>query len=262
MTLQEMLQADGLSAEEITTLTSNPKYAASLEKLRVQAEEGTTALMNAGKLKEDIEKFNKETVIPYGLKKDQETAAALAEVAKHKAYLKSLKDSGYDIPDAYLEAAPVVKETPVASAGPNYSDEIVNAAKANMSLISMSNKYRALTGEELDLDAEYRNFEQNKRPGENLRAYIDRAYDLPSKEKAKSEAKAAADRKAIEDAAIERWKTEHPQSANAELATPAASKYDKFKSLPEDRRNSYQTEAGRESQAIARQEKYAKILLQ
>ena len=48
-----------------------------------------------------------------------------------------------------------------------------------------------------------------------MREYVDRKYDLSTKEKAKNEAKAAADRKAIEDAAIEKWKAEHPRSVES-----------------------------------------------
>jgi hypothetical protein len=264
MTLLEMLQADGLSAEEISTLTSNPKYAASLEKMRTQAEEGTTALLNAQKLKQDIEDFNNKTVIPYGAKKDQETAAALAEVAKHKTYLKSLKDSGYDIPDAYLEAAPAPNPTPNTPPPPSgvSSADLENYGKSYMSLMSMSERARDLLGHGLDVEAEYEDFGKNKRPAERLRDYIDRKYDLTSKQKAKDEATKSAEVKRLKDEAIEEYKLANPRSASDDLAPPAASKFDKFKSLPEDRRNSHTTEAGREAATIARQEKYAKFLVQ
>lgn len=263
MTVVEMLQADGLSAEEISVLTANPKYTASLEKMRAQAEEGTTALLNAQKIKADIEEFNTKTVIPYGVKKDQETASALAEVAKHKAYLKSLKDSGYDIPDAYLEAAPVtLPTTPAATPSGISASDLDNQGRAYMQLLSVSEKARDLLGHGLDIEAEYEDFGKNKRPGEVLRGYLDRKYDLTSKQKSKDE---ATEQKRLDEYAekkLEKYKLENPRSASDDLAPAVASKYDKFKALPDDRKTSYQTEAGREAATISRQEKYAKFLVQ
>ena len=102
MTIEEVLAAEGYTAEESKALTDNPKNKALLSKILQQSEEGTTALLKAQELETNIRKFNDETVIPYGAKKDQEAAAARAEAAKYQTYLKSLKDAGYDIPDAYL----------------------------------------------------------------------------------------------------------------------------------------------------------------
>ena len=98
MTIDEVLAAEGYTAEESKALTDNPKNKALLSKILQQSEEGTTALLKAQELETNIRKFNDETVIPYGAKKDQEAAAARAEAAKYQTYLKSLKDADTTFP--------------------------------------------------------------------------------------------------------------------------------------------------------------------
>jgi hypothetical protein len=258
MTIQEMLQADGLSTEEIATLTGNPKYVATLEKMRQKAEGGETALLNAKQIEENLKKFNQETVIPYGLKKDQEAAKATAELAKTQAYLKSLKDSGYDIPDDYLSAAPPATVTATTTtAAHDYSGDILGAAQVNMELISLSNKYRKLTGDELDPVDEYSDFGKNKRPGETLRGYIDRKYDLGAKQAAKDAERQVASEKKIADAAIEKYKAEHPMTADPDRATPRPTKFDRLANLDKDRKQMWQTAEGREKATKDRIAKYA-----
>ena len=262
MTIVEMLQADGLSAEEIQVLTGNPKYAASLEKLRAKADEGETALLKATQLKEDIEKFNTETVIPYGLKKDQETAEAKGELAKAQAVLKSLKEAGYDIPDGYLAASTPTNTTTtdVPKAGAYVAPaDLENQGKAYMQLLSVSERARDLLGHGLDIEAEYEDFQKNRRPGEVLRTFLDRKHDLPGKAAAKEAAAKAADQKKIEDAAIEKYKAEHPTSANPETATPRPTKFDRLANLDSERKQLWQTAQGREKATQDRIAKYATV---
>ena len=105
MTIRRSTRRRRLHRRRVESLTDNPKNKNLLTKILQKSEEGTTALLKAQELEQNIRKFNDETVIPYGAKKDQEAAAARAEAAKYQTYLKSLKDAGYDIPDAYLGAA-------------------------------------------------------------------------------------------------------------------------------------------------------------
>ena len=261
MTIQEVLTAEGYNDQESKELIDNPKHSKLLEKILKQSEEGTTALLKAQELETSIRKFNDETVIPYGAKKDQEAAQARAEAAKYKEYLSSLKAAGYEIPDSYLEAPP---EKKVEVAGPKYleASDLDKQGRAYMSLLSASERARDLLGHGLDIEAEYDDFSKNRRPNEVLRSYIDRKYDLPSKEKVKADAKAAADRKVIEDAAIERYQKEHPQSANPDLRSPSASRFDKQQKRPDEDKNLWQTQQGREKAAKNRQEKYSGLLLQ
>jgi hypothetical protein len=259
MTIQEILQAEGLSADEITTLTSNPKYTSVLDKYRQKSEQGETALLNAKQIEENLNKFNRETVIPYGIEADKKVAKANAELAKTQAYLKSLKESGYDIPDDYMNVAPTPVATPVAAPSGDYSKEILTAAEANMSLISLSNRYRGLTGDELDVDNEYQDFKQNLRPGENLRSYIDRKYDLTAKAAAKTAEKEQKRLDAYAAEKIEKYKAEHPISSDPERSAPRPTKFDRLVNQDADRKQLWQTAEGREKATQDRIKKYSSV---
>ena len=266
MDIRAILKARGVADDVAESMIGNPAYTSILEGFVTDAENGKTALLKAQEIETNLKKWNEETVIPYGRQADEKVASANAELAKTRAYLKSLKDAGYEISDALLGPAEVTpppekKNSPDAV---DYDGKILTAAQANMSLISMSNKYRKLTGDELDLDIEYSDFNANKRPGENLRSYIDRKYDLQGK----AQAKEAETKKKYEDgireearkSAIAEYEQKH--GSNGETRVPAASKFDKFKELPAEKKNSWQTVEGREASTAARQEKYKEFLVQ
>ena len=59
--------------------------------------------------------------------------------------------------------------------------DLDSQGKAYMSLLSLSERARDLLGHGLDIENEYEDFGKNKRPNENLRAYVDRKYDLTAK---------------------------------------------------------------------------------
>jgi hypothetical protein len=265
MTIEEILKNEGYTDEEAKILIDNPKYAGTLKKLVDTAENGTTALLKAQELEKNIRTFNDETVIPYGAKKDAEAAAARAEAAKYQTYLKSLKEAGYEIPDAYLSAPPAEapKVTERAPDGRYVKPEDLDSqGRAYMSLMSMSEKARDLLGHGLDIEAEYDDFGKNKRPQERLRDYIDRKYDLSAKQQAK-EAKAKEDfEEKLRKEGEERYAKAHPRSENEDLRIPAASKHDKFKVIADEKKNNWQTREGREASTLARQDKYKNLLVQ
>lgn len=263
MDIKAILKAQGLSDEDITTLTGNEKYTSALSALATQAEQGATALENAKAIQQQLKDYNEKEVVPYVTKAQGDVAKAQAEVAKHQVYLKSLKDQGYEIPDDYLSAAPAANPnpSPASPAAKDYSDDILNSAKANMSLISMSNKYRSLTGNELDLDQEWESFNKEKRPNENMRAYITRRYDLDA-----LSAKKEADKKQKYEDGIreearkaEREELMKKYGANPETRVPASSKFDSIANDSE-RKQSWKTPATRDESSRRRIEKYAGLL--
>jgi hypothetical protein len=266
--IRAILKERGVADADAEAMIGNPSYRSILEGFVADAEGGKTALLKAQDIETNLKKWKDEVVDPHYLKKDQEYAQAQAKLAGQTTYLKSLKDQGYEVPDAWLTEAPANPNpsnpgAPVIPEGTYVKPDALDAqGRAYMSLMSMSERARDLLGHGLDIESEYDDFGKSKRPGEKLRDYIDRKYDLSTKQKEKDTAKAAADRKSIEDAAIEKYKAENPRSSNSDLAVPAVSRFDKFKTLPDDRKNSWQTETGREAATQARQQKYEKILIQ
>lgn len=268
MDIRAILKERGMADADAEAMIGNPAYKTVLEAFVADAENGKTSLLKAQEIETNLKKWKTEVVDPHYLKKDQEYAEAQAKLAERTTYLKSLKAQGYEVPDAWLAdgAPPVDPNKPAAPVIPQGTyaspDDLAKSQRAYMQLMSLSEKARDLLGHGLDIEGEYDDFGKNKRPNETMREYVDRKYDLSTKEKAKNEAKDAADKKAIGDAAIEKWKAENPRSVNPDLAPPAATKFDKFTKLPDEKRNSWQTEAGRESSTLARQEKYSKLLIQ
>lgn len=265
MDIRAILKSRGVADDVAESMIGNPAYTQILEGFVADAEAGQTALLNAKKIEADLKEWNDNTVIPYGAKKDAEAREAKAESAKLKTYLSELKAQGYEISDAYVTASTTTPEPKVESVQQrDYAKDITNLGKVQLELISLSNKYRKLTGDELDLVSEYEDFGKNRRPDETLRAYTDRKYDLSGKEAAKEAERKSKYEQGIKDEAVKAAKAEWEQrnGANPETVRPSSSKFDKFKALPDDKKNSWQTQTGREASTIARQEKYRDLLVQ
>ena len=225
-----------------------------------EAEQGKTALQNAQKIEQDLKTWNETQVVPYVRDADQRVAKTNAELAALRTHMKSLKDSGYDIPDAYLETSTVTAPVKPESAAfdPKMLDErAMDIAKTNMALVSLSNRHRKLVGDELDLDTEYQDFERNKRPNENLRSYVARKYDHDG---LSAKATAAAEQKKLDDYAStkvqeEKAKWVQTNGTNPETRNPRASRWDAIKG-DENRAKDWQTLAGRERATQQRLAKY------
>lgn len=268
MDVRAYLISQGTDEETATEIAANPKFASVYEKAAAKAEEGTTALLRANETKTALEQWNQNTVIPYVQKADAQVAVANAKIAAQAAHMKSLKDMGYEIPDAYLETPAAGGNTvtaPVAAApGKDYDDLIQKGQLAQMELIDLANEAYDLTGKRVSVNAEYKEFGQSARPGENLRSYITRKYDLDTIRSTKA---AAAEQKKLDDYAATRitaaqaeWAKSH--GSNGETRIPVNSRFDK---VAEERKTGsndklWQTQEGRETARRNRLEKYSGLL--
>lgn len=268
MDIRAILTQRGLTAEKIDQLINDPAYASILEGFINDAEQGKTALQKAQEVEQNLKKWNDTEVVPYVRAADEKVAKREAELAAMKAHMKSLKDAGYDIPDAYLEApstpvTPKQDATPAGFSKTDFDKGAMEIAETNMALVSLSNKHRKLTGDELDLESEYTDFKANRRPDENLRSYVARKYDHAGKEKAAAEAKR---QKELDDYAAEKIKAEKAQWAqnngsNPETRNPKSSRFDTIKQ-DEGRRQLWQTAQGRDEATKRRLEKYTNLVTQ
>lgn len=268
MDIRAILKARNLSDENIDTLINNPAYAQVLESFISEAESGKTALLKAQEIETNLKTWNETQVVPYVRAADEKVAKTEAELARTRAHLKSLKDSGYDIPDDYITASASASQTvtPPASAPAAFDPKIIDdraldIAKTNMALIGLSNKYRSLTGNELDPETEYADFSANKRPNENLREYVNRKYDLAGLEQKRKE---AAEQKRLDDYAAEKIKAEKAtwvaaNGVNPETRNPKSSRFDSMRQ-DEGRKQLWQTAAGREEATKRRLEKYSNLV--
>lgn len=263
MTIEEVLKAEGYTDEESKALIENPKNNALLTKILKQSEDGKTALLKAQEIEQNLKTWNETQVIPYVRAADEKVAKKEAELAATRAHMKALKDAGYDIPDSYLagETVPPIKTEAPAFDPKIIDDRALDIAKTNMALVSLSNKYRSLTGGELDLESEYEDFGKNRRPSENMREYVSRKYDIPGLE---AKRKAEADQKKLDEYAAtkvaeEKAKWTQSNGVNPETRNPRASRFDEIRK-DEGRTKLWQTAAGREEATKRRLEKYSSLI--
>lgn len=263
--VKAFLKAQGIPDEDITTLMSKPEYVKVYENMIAEAEGGKTALANAQAMKEQLEQWNQTQVVPYVQKADQKVAELSAEVAKQRAYFKQMKELGYEIPDAYLgdpnpnpNPAPAVKSA--SEYDPRQDPRLGEYGRSMISLVAVSDRARDLLGRSLDLDSEYESFEKgaDKRPGENLRQYITRKYDLDTiaakKAKDAEEKRIAEYREEGRKAALA--EIQQRQGNNPDLRTPRPSRFDRILT-DESRTATWQTKTGRDQATNQRIQKYA-----
>lgn len=267
MDVRAYLISQGHDAETASEIASNPKYAAIYEKAASEAEGGKTALLKAQEIEKTMKDWNATQVVPYVQKADKEVADAKAKIAAQSTYLKTLKAQGYDIPDAYLEDGGSTTVIPPVAAAPanqkDYDDLIYKGQLAQMELIDIADEAKDLTGKRISVNAEYKDFQTNQRPGENLRTYITRKYDLDNIRTKRETDRVAAHEKGIADAAVTAAKAEWAKAngTNGELRTPVNSRFDKVaeerKAGGEGGDKLWQTQAGRETARVQRLQKYA-----
>lgn len=262
MDIKSILKARGLDDANADALISNPAYGDILKGFIQEAEQGKTALLNAQQIEQNLKTWNETNVIPYVQKADARVAETEGRLAAQSAYLKTLKEQGYEVPDSYLTTPPpaitTANQPSTQSAARDYSDDIMLSAKANMALISMSERARDLLGHGLDVESEYEDFGKNKRPGENLRGYITRKYDLDtlhSKREADKKQKYEDDIRAeAKKAAIAEY--QQANGSNPETRSPRSSRFDRI--VQDDtRKGLWQTAQGREEATKNRLAKYA-----
>jgi len=266
MDLRSILKARGLTDEQADKMIAEPAYASILEAFVKEAEEGKTAYQKAQEVEQNLKTWNETQVVPYVRSADEKVAKVSAQLAATQAHMKALKDAGYDIPDSYLDAPAVVPPAPKNENGFDqkaFDERTMDIAKTNMALVSLSNRHRKLTGDELDLETEYQDFEKNKRPQENLRSYIARKYDhdgLNAKRTQEAEQKKLDDyaqTKVQAALAVEKAKN----GSNPETINPRTTKWDAVKQ-DEGRRQLWQTAAGREKATQDRLRKYTDLVTQ
>ena len=104
MTIQEFLAEDGLTAEQIAAIVGDPVQSKLMTRALAKFEEGNTSLTAAQREKAEAAEFWETKVTPALANVDKRVATSSAEAARYKAYLQSLKDGGYDVPDELLKA--------------------------------------------------------------------------------------------------------------------------------------------------------------
>lgn|SRR5574337_423280 len=277
MTIQEFLTEQGLSAEEVTAITGNPAQAKAMTAALERYEQGLTASAAAERQQKETEAYwaGKTTDLATIETKQKElrdrAAAAEARLAARTAWLKDLKDKGYDIPDEVIGASAAAAAPPVG-VSPNGDprdaqngrfltrDEWEQRARAIapdlVTLTSLSNEYQYLTGKPYtDINTD---FAEAQKQGKPLTEFVRAKYDFAAKHKAKEDAaNEAAYRERFEkDLAAERVKWAEQNGPNPNTRIPLSSSFDRLSAQPGFDPKSWASAEGRKQHRQERLEKF------
>ena len=267
MTLQEYLAAEGLTGEEIAAIVGNEKQAKAMTKALGLAEEGRTAKAQADAEKADTAKFweDKTQELQGSVNRltaaEKRAATAEAEAARRVAYLKSLKDQGYDVPDEMVAG----EHKPAA---PQYvtREDLDKAGRATapdlVSLTKLSNEYAYYYGEPyLNVDED---FDAARKAGKSLGEYARSKYNFEAKkaEKQKAKDEAAYQARYKEDLAKEKEQWATTNGSNPETRSPLPSKFDKLVKQDGFKSDSWKSVEGRKANREARLKKFENSTLQ
>jgi hypothetical protein len=268
------LAEQGMTPEEIAALVGNEKAAKVMTAALEKFEEGTklvtrsTAELEAAKAeKKEAADFWEQKVTPALAAVDTRVASANSETARYKAYLQSLKDQGYDVPDALLAAPAKADPAKADPANPEYMtrEEFRKAAAGTapdlVTLISISNEYADLYGKPY-VQAE-EDFAKARAAGKPFRDWARTEYKFADKRKERDQ-KAEQDR--INALVADQLKTKEAElvakyGSNSNVSAPLASKFDKIEKIAE-RKDSWKTNAGRETARKDRLSRFANVTLQ
>lgn len=271
--LKAFLMEQGLTAEEIAGMSEKHQkvFAAALGRF----EEGSSALKKSSAELEaaraertEANTFYEEKVVPALANVDKRVAVAESEKARYAAYLKSLKDQGYDVPDNLLTAPAKPGADPVRDpetgkyvTPEQMGNEFRSVAPTMVSLIALSNEYQDLYGAPyVSADADWEEAQKARKP---LREFVREKYKFADKRLERDKAKEESRISAMVD---ERSKAKEAElvakyGSNPDLRSPVASKFDKIEKIAEHK-DSWKTRAGREDARKDRLARFANVTLQ
>ena len=105
MDIKAILKARGLDDAAIDNLLTNPAYSTILESFITEAEGGKNGLDEGEEIEQNPKTWNETQVVPYVRAADEKVAKMEADLAGTRAYLKTMKDQGYEVPDAMIGAS-------------------------------------------------------------------------------------------------------------------------------------------------------------
>lgn len=192
---------------------------------------------------------------------EKRAAQAEAAAAQRTAYLKSLKDQGYDVPDEYIGGASANPnpEPPKYLTREDFEKGVRATAPDLVSLTALSNEYRSLFGN--DYVAIEDDFKAAQAAGKPLREYARSKYNFEGK---RTELAAAADQKRIDEIVAERMKTREAELAakygsNPELRSPLPSKFDRLSKSEGFKNDSWKSQEGRDANRQSRLKRFENI---
>lgn len=255
----------GYTAEDIAAMLADEKQAKLITAAAKSYGEGKSASAAAAAEKAETAKFWEEKTQELQGSVNRLTAAerraatAEAAAAQRTAYLKSLKDQGYDVPDEMVAASPHTPEPPKPFTREDFERGMRSTAPDLVSLTALSNEYYDLFGSPyVAVEEDFRAAQQAGKP---LREFARSKYNFDGK---KQEKAAAADQKRIDAIVAEQLKTKEAELAakygsNSNLSTPMPSKFDKLAKQPGFKEDSWKSASGRAANRSERMKRFENV---
>lgn len=265
MDVKKYLLEIGYSEEDATTYANDPKLSKIVTASATRYEEGSNARTAAEAAATEAAKKDKElrdwwtnTAQPAILNADGGTAAARAEAAKYKAYVQTLKEQGYPVPDDMVTATVTTAVTPTATTTTNNFDPhkaAVEMARQTALVADLDNEYRELFGSSVPGGMSGM-LEEALAAGKPLRDHVRAKFNFEGKRGELAAAK-EADRVAKITKDIEE-KTEAKFAAlrNPNLAPAVVAKGVAVAEANKDHADSWKTRAGRREAKVDRLDRF------
>ena len=224
-------------------------------KQQAEAEKAETATFWEQKTQELQGSVNRLTAA------ERRAAEAEGVAAQRTAYLKSLKDQGYDVPDTMLGTSHVA-EPPKPITREEMEQGFRKTAPDLVSLTALSNEYYHLYGEPYVQVEE--DFRAAQAAGKPLRDYARTKYGFEAK---KAEKAQAADQARIDKIVQERLTAEKAtwaaaNGSNPETRSPLPSKFDKLQKQPGFKSDSWKSAEGRAANKADRLKRFENVSIQ
>ena len=266
MTINEFLAAQGLTPEEIAAVIGNEKQAKAMTAALQRYEEGEAARAQAAAEKQETATFweSKTKELEGSVSRltaaEKRAAKAEAEAAQRTAYLKSLKEQGYDVPEEMIAGAAAVTSEPEKPFTREEAAQILRGTAPDLvTLTALQARYQYLMDKPyIDID---KDFEESKKAGKSLRDYVEQKYQLSAKEAEKNK---KAEEARIDGLVAEKVKAKEAELAekygsNPNLSTPMPSKFDRLTKQPGFKGDSWKSEEGRRANREARLKRFENI---
>jgi hypothetical protein len=254
----------GYSQEDATTLAADDKMSKAITTAASRYEEGKNALSQAEQARSAAETQQRElqewwskTAQPAILAADGGTAAARAEAARYQAYIKSLKESGYDIPAEMLSTTTVPTPAPAPNPTNNFDPRqaAIEMARQTALMNDLGEEYRELYGTAIPGGISAI-LDEAITAGKPLRDHVRAKFNFDGKRQELA-AKKEADRvSAITKDIEQRLEAKYAERSNPNLAPAVVSKAAAVAEANKDNADSWKTRDGRREAKMDRLSKY------
>ena len=260
----------GYSNEDITAMLADEKQSKLIAHAAKSYSEGKT-------LKQQAEAEKAETATFWEQKTQElqgsvnrltaaERRAAEAEgvAAQRTAYLKSLKDQGYDVPDTMIGAPTGTPEPPKYVTQDDVNRSLRSTAPDLVQLTQLSNEYYALNGEPyVGVQSDFEEWKAKGAAG-RFSEYASTKHNFAAKrtEKAQAADQARIDKIVQERLTAEKATWASANGSNPETRSPLPSKFDKLQKQPGFKSDSWKSAEGRAANKADRLKRFENVSIQ